>query len=142
MRKNQKLAAIAGLLLLCAAGYFGWHFLAVHYHHYRMMGAYRSAQKLGPYEPNHGRLMTAYEEHRSALMRLGYYAKRQFYFNHLSVRSESFQDLLRQLPERFPSAIGKIEPHGYIYGEPPFMVVWVHPADAKLIEAFVVAQDD
>jgi len=141
MRKYQKLAAIVGLLLLCATGYWGWHFLSVGYHHHRMMVAYRAAQKLQPHDPRHRPLMVAYEQHRAALMKLGYYAKRQFYFNHISASSEKFRELLRLLPERFPYEIGKIEPHGYIYGEPPFIVVWVHPADLKHVEGLVVAQD-
>lgn len=141
MRNYGRFAVIVGLLLLCVAGYFGWHFLSVKYHQYRMEGAYRAAQKLGPHDPNHRSLMNSYQQHRATLMKLGYYTKRQFYLSHLTASSEKFRELLRQLPEQFPYAIGKIEPHGYIYGEPAFIVVWVHPADLKWIEGFVAEQD-
>ena len=141
MHKHRKIVAVIVLVLVSAVVYFGGNFLTVQFHQYRMKAAYRAAHKLGPAEPKRERLMASYERHRSALMELGYYTKTQFYFQRLCANSGEYREMQRRLPEQFPYAIAKIEAHGYIFGEPPFIVVWLHPADQKLVEQFVAAQD-
>ena len=129
------------LLVLCVPVYFGWKFARVQYHYYRMSSANSEARRTGPGNPNYSQLIHSYEDHRAALMKLGYFSKRQFYLNKIPTSSRRFHELLRELPKQFPTEIAKVEGHGYIYGEPVFIVVWLHPAQEKYIEKFVQEQD-
>lgn len=106
-----------------------------------MIFAYTKMLRAGPADSNYQRLTSPYEKHRVALMKLGYFTKQQFYLKKISAQSTQFRELLLNLQERFPTQTGKIEGHGYIYGEPTFVVIWLHPSEARLIENFIVEQD-
>ena len=112
--KNLLLGSLVALIVLCVPGYFGWRFISIAWHRYEMSVAYWRI-------PRVERARADYEHHRAALIQLGYFVKRQFYLKRITTDSPDFRDLLNNLQTHFPTKIGKIEGHGYIYGEPPFL---------------------
>jgi hypothetical protein len=131
---RKKLAAGIALVVLCVAGYYGWRFVSIGYHRYELRAAYAQISRVESARND-------YEKHRTALISLGYFVKRQFYLKRLTTRSPEFRQLLNDLQLRYPTRIGKVEAHGYIYGEPTFLVVWMHPDQAKEIGDYIWQQD-
>ena len=129
-RQHLVLGSILTLLILGVPGYFGWRCVAIAYHRQQMKSAYAQINRA----PEAG---NRYEQHRAALIRLGYFVKQQFYLKRITAQSPDFQLLLANLQLQFPNQIGKVEGHGYIYGEPTFLVVWMHATDAKQIGDYI-----
>jgi hypothetical protein len=134
LSRTKLVAGLAALVLLCA-GYFGWRLISITWHRYEMGVAY-----LGIPRAPHAR--DDYERHRAALIKLGYFTKQQFYLKRITTRSPEFSELLRNIETQFPTKTGKIEAHGYIYGEPTFLVIWLHASDLKTIEDFIKQADE
>jgi hypothetical protein len=106
-----------------------------------MCSAHRQSLQAKPGNQDYSRSFSSYEQHRSALLGLGYFVKQQFYLKNISAQSRRFDHLLNLLPARFPTEIAKIEGHGYVYGEPTFLVLWLDPGAVKRIEGFIQEQD-
>lgn len=140
-RRNLIIRIGVALLLLGMAGCFSWNYLSLKYHRYQMAANYTRSIKFGPSHPHHFDFIKSYEQHRKVLLDRGYFVKQQFYLKNLTTRSPKFQVLTYALQEQFPIQIGKIEVHGYIYGEPTFLVLWIDPTSAKSIDDFIQQHD-
>ena len=139
-REKIIIGAVVALVIFVAIN-FGGRALAIRYHHYQLANACTKMLRTGFSAQNDSETVAACKEHRAALMKLGYFKKQQFYLKTITAGSPAFQKLIEDLQLRFPTQIGKIEGHGYIYGEPTFVVVWLHPNDAKSIENFLFERD-
>ena len=133
-RQHLVVASILTLLILGMPGYFGWRFVAIAYHRHQMKSAYAQINQSAE-------AGNRYEQHRAALIHLGYFVKQQFYLKRITAQSPDFQRLLANLQIQFSNQIGKLEGHGYIYGEPTFLVVWMPATEAKKIGDFIQQQD-
>jgi hypothetical protein len=140
-RRNVFIRIGVALLLLAVAGYFSWNYLSLKYHRYQMTANYTRSVKFGPSHPRHSDFIHSYEQHRKALLDRGYFVKQQFYLKNLTTRSPKFQQLTRDLQQEFPIQISKLEAHGYIYGEPTFLILWIDPTSAKAIEDLIQQHD-
>lgn len=135
VRSRTKLVAALAVLVILCAGYFGSRFVLIAWHRFEMGAAYR---RIAWVESAH----SDYERHRTALIKLGYFTRHQFYLKRITTRSLEFNELIKKVESQFPEKIGKIEGHGYIYGEPTFLVVWLHSSDENLIGDFIKQVDE
>jgi hypothetical protein len=141
LKRKTIVSLVLAVVLLAVPGYFGWRFLSIHYHRYRMVTQYQHAHNVGPSNPSYSRSLQSYEQHRQALMELGYFVKQQFYLKNITARMPQFEELSQNLQKQFPTQIGKLEGHGYIYGEPTFLVLWIDSSSARDIDNFISQAD-
>lgn len=134
-RNKPVVGLVLTLIVLAVAVYFGGWWIAIAWHRYEMDVAYWRIPKVAGARDD-------YERHRAALIKLGYFTKHQFYLKRITTRSPEFDDLLKGLQTHFPTRIGKVEAHGYIYGEPTFLVLWINSSRAKEIGDFIQQTDE
>jgi len=133
-------------ILVVAGLMVDWDGIAIRYHRSQMMTNYQkieSSQKRDALDSllrrTQSDFIKPYEEHRTALVRLGYFERREFLLNNLSVPSPGYSALFRAVATNFPSL--HFEGRGYNPGETAAIVVWARPQELEVIKEFILQQD-
>lgn len=135
-RKVVAVAAIAGVLCLVALLVAFQADIRIAYHRERMVSASNKAAEVGASSPKQGNFIEAYDRHKAGLVKLGYFERREFPLQHVSVPSLQSRRLWEELLATFPD---------HIHIEMPWyrdtVVVWDRPQNLAAWEAIIKAHD-
>ena len=114
--------------------------LAIEYHKMMITAAWDKIVEVGP-NRNQNRHISVYEEHRDALVRLGYFERKEFPLSNITV--PSIQS--RRLWEEICLTLGKYDRHvtmqGYEPNTPDVIVVWDQHEKIYKWEQLIAAHD-
>jgi hypothetical protein len=130
--------ALVSLLLLIASSIFWKRIVLIKYHKLLMMSSYNKIVKVNAYQAEYS---VAYEKHRDALVRLGYFKRRKFPITHITSPSLQSRRLMEELYKMFPNY-----PHQEMRGvepETPFVItVWDQTQRLSEWESIIAAHDE
>ncbi len=128
LNRAVRLSFIVGLVLLSCLGLW-WltsDSAAIRFHVSQMGTAREKIAKTGARDPRQSEFIERYDAHRDALVRLGYFERREFVLRSISVPSLESKRLWQELLYRFPD-----HPHVTMQGYGPaaidMVVVWDRP---------------
>jgi hypothetical protein len=125
------LAVMAALVLLLAS-----RPLRVWYHRTRMVGEYNRATEIGPQGDQHPHIL-AFEEHRDALVRLGFFQHKRMPLRTVSIPSDRSKTLFHDLNRHLELEDGYFEGHGYEPETPDEVVLWATAEKMQVLERIV-----
>lgn len=139
-KKTITFIAIVSLLLLIASSIFWKRIVLIKYHKLLMMYSWDKIFTVSAYDDSQDDYSVAYEKHRDALVRLGYFERREFPFAHITCPSLQSRRLWEELEKMFPN-----HPHvsmrGYEPETPDMITVWDRPQRLSEWESIIAAHD-
>jgi len=142
MIKRRKTFAVVILLLLggLLVLWVNRVTIAVRYHLAAMDSSWRRIAEVGANDPKQSMYIDRYDAHRDALVRYGYFERREFVLTHISVPSTQSKRLWQELQAMFPD-----HPHVTMQGYEPattdMVTVWDRPASMSRWKDVIQAHD-
>jgi hypothetical protein len=140
MKQRSHIIWLVSICLLVTVIAFNIENISIHYHRWmmakardRMISSSRSTGLLV------GNPIESYGKHRDALVRLGYFEKREFTLKHVMSGSSEFKDVWKLMNERFPKLGDFSSP--YNPGTPCVIDVWTTSNEMLLVEQFIADVD-
>lgn len=113
--------------------------ILIEIHKRRMNAAWARAVK-GPPSKRQGDYLDRYDASLEALVRLGYFVRKEFRLRHISVPSENSKQFWLLVMKTFPEHI-HVNMQGYEPQTPDALVVWDRPERISIWEKFVSTHD-
>lgn len=114
--------------------------IAVAYHRHCMMSAWTKVSEHGFRSPKQSDFIEAFEYHRDVLVALGFFERREYPLQHISVPSLESRRLWEELEATFPDH-GYAQMHGYEPETQDMLIVWDRPQNLAAWEAIIDAHD-
>jgi hypothetical protein len=139
-KKTVTLIAIVSLILLIVSSTFWKRTVLIKYHKLLMMYSWEKIFTVSAYDDSQDDYTVAYEKHRDALVRLGYFERREFPFIHITCPSLQSRRLWEELGKIF-SDYPHVSMQGYEPETPDMIVVWDRPQGLSEWETIIAAHD-
>ncbi len=142
MHPRRKIVAIILFLAICLSVplWMKRETLAVHYHLALMDGAWKRISQVGPDDSKQSTYIERYDAHRDALVRQGYFERREFVLANISVPSLQAKRLWQELQAEF-SNYPHVTMQGYEPTTTDMITVWDRPESIEEWAEIIRAHD-